>query len=312
MVEAGVGDVAREAARRLRVVGRANRADPRSGSAYNHPVTTTSVAHLPHRSVRYLEAGRGRAAILLHAFPLSADQWLPQLARVPRGWRFIAPDLGGFRGAGPLSEVGVPGAPSIDAYAADVLALMAHLDVPAAVVAGVSMGGYVAFGLLRQAPSKVVGLVLANTRAAADTAEARAGREKMLDLLRREGPGGIAHDMVPKLLGKTTQAEQPDLADAVRALIIANTPEAIANGIVALRDRPDSTPLLPAIACPTLVVTGDEDALIPMAEAESMHRAIPGARLQVLPKVGHLSNLEGAGVAALTVGIEQLTAVSGS
>lgn len=257
--------------------------------------------------MRYLEAGRGRAALLLHAFPLSADQWLPQLARVPRGWRFIAPDLGGFRGASPLARSGALGEPSIDAYAADVVALMAHLDVANAVVAGVSMGGYVAFGLLRLAPTRVSGLVLANTKASADSTEARAGREKMLDLLRREGPAGVATDMVPKLLGKTTQSEQPDLADAVRALIVANSAEAIANGIVALRDRPDSKPLLATISCPTLVITGDEDALIPVSEAEAMQGAIPGARLQVLPKVGHLSNLEGAGVAAVTAGIASLT-----
>ena len=131
-------------------------------------------AHLATRVVRYLEAGEGRPLVLLHAFPLNAEQWLPQLSRVPAGLRFIAPDL---RGLGPEEPAGaVAGEVTMATYASDVLALMAHLDVPRADVAGLSMGGYVAFAMLRQAASRVTGLVLADTRATADTAEGRAGR----------------------------------------------------------------------------------------------------------------------------------------
>ena len=133
---------------------------------------TSQVAHLLHRSLRYFDAGAGRALVLLHAFPLSADQWLPQLYRVPPGWRFVAPDLRGFRGMGPAFEdPGLAGL-TIDDYADDVLAFMAHLDLGRAVVAGVSMGGYVALAMVRRAPARMAGLVLSNTRAAADSDEA--------------------------------------------------------------------------------------------------------------------------------------------
>ena len=250
------------------------------------------VAHLPHRSLRYFESGGGRPLLLVHAFPLSADMWLPQLHRVPHGWRFIAPDLRGFRGVGPAFEdPGLAGL-SIDDYADDVLALMTHLEVERATVCGLSMGGYVAFGMMRRAASRVAGLVLSNTRAAADTDAAKAGRDKMIDLARAEGPAGIAREMVPKLLGATTRERQPDLEEAVRRLILVNSVEGITTALGALKARPDSTPLLASINCPALVITGDEDVIIPVAEAEAMHRAMPASSLVVLPRVGHLANLE--------------------
>lgn len=244
--------------------------------------------------MRYLEAGSGQAMILLHAFPLSAEQWLPQLNRVPPGCRIVAPDLRGFRGVGPAFEdVGLEGV-SIDGYASDVLALMTHLEIERAVVAGSSMGGYVAFAMLRRAPARVSGLLLANTRAAADSPEGRANRDRLIALVGREGSAAIAREMGPKLLGATTQREQPDLADAIDRMIRMNSPEAIAAALAAMRERPDSTPRLPTITCPTTIVTGDEDTIILPAESASMHAAIPGSRLIVIPKVGHLSNVEGS------------------
>ena len=251
----------------------------------------TKVAHLPHRSARYLETGAGRALVLLHAFPLSADQWLPQLQRVPPGWRAVAPDLRGFRGSGPAFEDPVDRL-TLDDYADDVLAMMTHLEIDRAVIAGLSMGGYIAFSIVARAAHRVSGLVLANTRAAADSPEARAGRQAMIATARREGSPAIAAAMLPKLLGATTTREQPDLVEAVSRMIRMNAPESVATALGALRDRPDRTALLPAIACPTTIVHGGEDAIIGVAEAESMHRAIPDARLVVLPRAGHLSNLE--------------------
>jgi pimeloyl-ACP methyl ester carboxylesterase len=253
----------------------------------------TKVANLPDRSVRYLEAGGGKTnVVLLHAFPLSAEQWAPQLSRVPRGLRLIAPDLRGFRGSGPAFDHLDLNGVTLDDYAADVLALMTHLDIERAVVAGVSMGGYVAFAMLRRASARVAGLVLANTRAIPDSAEAKSGRDRMIALLEREGTSAIAREMLPKLLGKTTRDEQPDLMDVVGHLIQMNSPAAIAAALIALKDRPDSTPLLSSISCPTTIVSGEEDAIIPAAETTSMQQAIRGATLITMPKVGHLSNLE--------------------
>ena len=252
----------------------------------------SQVAHLPHRSLRYLESGSGKTLVLLHAFPLSADQWLPQVHRVPPGWRFIAPDLRGFRGAGVAFEDPGGSHLTIDDYADDVVALLAHLEIERAVIGGLSMGGYVAFAILRRAPRKVSGLLLSNTRAAADTPEARAGRDRMLALVAEAGPAGIAREMIPKLLGPTSQRAQGDLVEAVRRLILMNSSEGITTAIAALRDRPDSTPLLSTITMPTLIIAGAEDAIVGVPEAEAMHRAIPGSSYVELPFAGHLSNLE--------------------
>lgn len=255
---------------------------------------TSKVANLTDRSVRYLETGKGRALVLIHAFPLCADQWLPQLMKAPPGWRVVAPDLRGFRPPGSATEEILPDTMSVDRYAADVLALMDHLEIRDAVVCGVSMGGYVAFGMVRQARARVTGLVLAHTRASADSAEARPNRDRLIDLVRREGADAVARAMLSKLLGETTWREQPDLAEAVGRMIRANTREAIAAALGALRDRPDSTPLLSSIDCPALIIAGEEDALIPRADAEAMHAGIKGSRLVMLPRVGHLGNLEDA------------------
>ena len=255
----------------------------------------SAVAHLAHRSVRYLQAGSESAQptlVLLHAFPLSADQWLPQLHQAPPGWCVVAPDLRGFRGGASESAEVIDEPLTIDDYARDTLSLMSHLGIERAVIGGLSMGGYVAFGVLRQAPARVSGLVLAHTRAAADTADGRANRDRTIELVRRDGPESVARAMLATLLGETTRRGQPDLVQAVGQMIRANTIDAIAAALGALRDRPDSTPMLASIACPTLVIAGEEDAIVPRAETEAMQRAIPGSRLVVLPRVGHLGNLE--------------------
>lgn len=253
---------------------------------------TAKYAHLLDRTVRYHEAGSGRTCLLLHAFPLSADQWLPQLHRVPPGWRFVAPDIRGFRGMGQAyQDVGLDEA-TMASHAADVLQLMSHLDVDRAVVCGLSMGGYVTLAVARAAASRLDGVVLADTRAGADDEKGRAGRDAMIAEVREHGVTAVAEAMVPKLLGETSQREQPDLMDAIRTIILRNTPEAVISGLGAMKTRPDSKSLLAALTCPALVICGTEDVLTPPAESEAMVAALPDAQLVMLPGVGHLSNLE--------------------
>jgi pimeloyl-ACP methyl ester carboxylesterase len=249
------------------------------------------VANLATRSGRFLEAGSGAPIVLLHAFPLNAEQWLPQLAGVMPGCRIVAPDFRGFAGSDPFAGLPAP-AVSMETYASDVLELMSHLDIPRAIVCGLSMGGYVALALMRLAPARVAGLVLADTRAGADSHEARAARDRLIATAAAEGAAGVASVMVPKLLGETTRREQPDLADAVTRLITASGADGISAAIRAMKARPDSTPALASITCPTLVLCGADDVSTPPAESEAMHRAIRGSRLVILPDAGHLSNLE--------------------
>jgi pimeloyl-ACP methyl ester carboxylesterase len=235
----------------------------------------------------WLEAGAGWPVILLHAFPLSAGMWRPQLERVPQGWRFIAPDLRGF-GRSPLLSGGI----TMDDYAADVLCLMDHLAMDDAVIGGLSMGGYVTLAMFRQAASRFTGMVLADTRPQADSPQAREGRVRLREVLAKEGPRGVADQMLPKLLGETSRREGAEAVHQARAMIESAPPEAIAAAIGALMGRPDSTPDLPRISCATLVVVGDQDEVTPAAEAEAMQRAIPRSTLSVMSGAGHLSSLE--------------------
>jgi len=245
---------------------------------------------------RFLEAApragvRPRGAlVLIHAFPLGARMFEAQLALADRGWRVIAPQLRGFDGA--ASD---PPASSIDDYAADVIDLLDALHVDEAVIGGVSMGGYIAFAMFRHAARYFQGLILADTKSQADTPEALDGRRKMLQLVQEKGPAAVAVEMIPKLLGETTRRTRPEIVDQVRALVLANSTEAIAGAIRALMTRPDSTPLLPTIHVPALILVGDEDVVTPKPAAEELHRGVAGSQLTIVPAAGHLSNLEQPG-----------------
>jgi pimeloyl-ACP methyl ester carboxylesterase len=245
-----------------------------------------SFATTPRGRVRYLEAGSGWPVVLLHAFPLSADMWRPQLERPLEGWRFLAPDL---RGLGPHP---LPPAQTLDEMADDVGAWLDVLEIETAAIGGVSMGGYVTFALFRNAPERFSAVILANTRAAADRADGRAGRDKMSALVREHGVAAVADQMIPKLLGSTSQQTRPDLAPRLRRTIESNTADGIDGAIQAMKVRPDSTALLPGITRPALVIAGAEDTLIPVAESEAMHTALPRSQFVTLPTAGHLSNLE--------------------
>lgn len=237
-------------------------------------------ATIADRRVRYLEAGAGWPVLLLHAFPVNADLWRPQLERAPDGWRVIAPDM-----------TPAPGE-TIERMASDVLRLADHLEIERAVIGGLSMGGYVTFAAHRQAPERFVGMLLANTRAAADTAEARAGRDRMMAVAREKGATAIADEMLPRLLGATSLRERPEVCERVRRMAESLPADTIGAALAAMKDRPDSMPDLERISCATLVVGSDEDVVTPLAEVEQMQARIPRSRLVVLHRAGHLSNAE--------------------
>lgn len=242
------------------------------------------------RQTRVLEAGNGEPLLLIHAFPLTADFWRPQLEAPPPGWRVIAPDILG------------PSETSMDDYAARIEAIAGALGLDrvgvgvgvgvGVVLGGLSMGGYIIFALVRRARLAVRGLVLADTRAEADTDEGRAGRKKMMALADADGAAGVAREMLPTLVGETTRRERPHVVAAVGALIASNSAAAIKAALVSMMARPDSTSLLASIEVPTLVVVGEEDVLTPPANAETLARGIRGSRLARIAKAGHLSSLE--------------------
>ena len=154
------------------------------------------------------------------------------------------------------------------------------------------MGGYVLFEILRSAPSYVSAIGLVSTRAGADNDEGTRNRDKMIDLVTRDGVEAVAAQMVPKLLGATTQRDRPDVVTGVHALVVENTRDGVRTAVTAMKERADSTPMLGRIDVPALIVHGTEDSLIPPSEAETMHKGIGRAQLELIPAAGHLPNLE--------------------
>ncbi len=248
------------------------------------------------RTLAYLDNDPGATGkpvlVLVHAFPLGAQMWEPQFRGAFHGWRILAPDLRGFGGSTDPRAEDVD--PTIDDYAEDVAALVREVAGGPVVLGGLSLGGYVAFAMMRRTPTLVRALILADTRAGADTLEGRAARRAMLTVLEHDGPQGVAREMMPRLLGATTREHNPDAEETVRLLIKRQSPHAIRDAVVRMMDRPDSTALLPSLQVPTLVIVGEEDVLTPPAESEAIVAAMPNASLVRIAGAGHLSNLEQA------------------
>ena len=237
--------------------------------------------------INYSDEGEGLPIIFIHAFPLNRTMWDAQVAALRSRFRVITPDLRGF------GKSAAPAGPyAMDRMAADVRALMRALSIEQAVIAGCSMGGYVAFAFYRDYPDSTRALVLVDTRAGLDTEEARDRREQSAEKAERLGARAIAGDMTPLLLGSTTEATRPALVQRVRAMIEANSPQGIAAAQRGMAARQDSISLLSQITCPALVIAGSEDRLAGRAEAEAMADKIPGARLRVIEAAGHLPSLE--------------------
>ena len=161
------------------------------------------------RKTRYLEAGTGWPVVLIHAFPLNADMWRPQLERVPDGWRFIAPDLRGFGPAAGRSPRRRRRRSTTLPATSACCSTVSHVD--RAIIGGLSMGGYVTFALFRKSAERFSGLILADTKAQADTPEGREGRRKMIELVRASGASAVADQMLPKLLGATSTTARPEV-----------------------------------------------------------------------------------------------------
>jgi pimeloyl-ACP methyl ester carboxylesterase len=234
----------------------------------------------------YDDAGSGVALVLIHGFPHDRTLWTPQVHGLVDRARCIAVDLRGFGDSS--------GAPpySVDSYADDIVGILDRLRVGTAVVCGLSMGGYVAFALWRRHRARIRGLILASTRPGADSPEAVEKRRGMMELAQERGAAAVADSMMPGMVGKTTREKNPDVVEAVRAMLASAPVAGIVGALEAMIARPDSTPDLATIDVPTLVVAGDEDALIPVAEARSMHQAIRGSRLEVVAGAGHVVNRE--------------------
>lgn len=244
---------------------------------------------MPHLTIQgstfhYLEQGTGPALVLLHGFPLDARMWRHQISGLSDAYRVIAPDLRGFGQSRSGDSF------TMDSLAADVRAILKQLGALPCVLGGLSMGGYVTLAYAKMCPTDLKAIILMDTKAEADTPEAREGRKKMIQSVHSAGSPGVADAMLPKLLALAYQ--NSPLAGEVRQMAEQCPPGTLVNALGALRDRPDRTDDLASIAESVLVIVGDQDAITPPQIAREMHGRIPNAQLEIIPNAGHMSPME--------------------
>jgi 3-oxoadipate enol-lactonase len=240
--------------------------------------------------ISYEVLGSGPPVVLLHPFPADHELWKPAAQALISRYRVILPDL---RGHG---DSGIGAGPAVmQKHAADIARVLDHEEIGRAPFVGVSIGGYVLFEFWRKYRARVEALILCNTKAQADTPEARAGRLQAAADVMERGTEPFFESMLPKLLGKTTYGTRPDLVDGALRMMRKMCPEDVAMVQRGMAERPDSVETLKTINVPTLIVTGDEDIFTGAAEAELMRQNVSNSQMKVIAKAGHYSPWEQPG-----------------
>ena len=239
--------------------------------------------------IAYTDTGIGRPVVLIHGYPFNRSLWDEQVNALTNSYRVIVPDLRGFGDSDASAETS-----TMNRMAQDVARLLDHLEISQAVIGGLSMGGYVALAFYKQFPSRVRALVLADTRAQADTEEGKQARAQQAEKALAEGMGGIADAMLPKLLTPDTVSKRPEVVKRVRDMMLKTKPDGAAAALHGMAERDDQTQLLSQITVPTLILVGSEDPITPVADSEKMNHGVAGSRLVVLEKASHVSNIEQA------------------
>jgi pimeloyl-ACP methyl ester carboxylesterase len=250
----------------------------------------------------YVDRGNGPPILLVHGFPLDHTMWTPQIDALAEQHRVIAPDLRGF-GQSPLGNADPQIGISMEQYADDLAELLdSLLENEPIVLAGFSMGGYVAWQFARKHAARLRALIQLDTRAADDTEEVRAGRLKMAEHVAEWGSARVAEMMGPRLLAARTFETKPEVVAAVRRVVEQTSPASIAAAQRGMAARPDMTNFLPQINVPALVVVGSHDVISPPLEMKTIAAAIPSAEFVEIPNAGHMTTIENsdAVTAALT------------
>jgi 3-oxoadipate enol-lactonase len=234
------------------------------------------------------DGGAGRVLLFVHGFPLDHTMWQAQIDELSRDYRVVAPDLRGF-GESPLGE----GEVTMRRYADDLATLLDRLGIREKIIfCGLSMGGYIAWQFWQKYAERLAALVVCDTRAVADTPEARAGRAELATRVLAKGPQAAADAMLPKLFGPESQRDRPEAIAATREVILRNPAGGIAAALDGMAKRPDVAGMLNGIAVPTLVIVGEHDSISPPAEMRGIADRIPGAEFALIKRAGHMSPVE--------------------
>ena len=237
--------------------------------------------------IYYEVQGSGPDLVLIHPFPANHGIWGPVAVMLSTRYRVILPDVRGLGRSSPGD-----GPATMEKHAEDLRRLIDELGLTKAAFGGNSIGGYILFEFWRRFRERVSALILVDTRAGADSDDARKTRLQAADDVLNRGTEPFIAAQVLRLLGESTQSNRPDkVAEAKRMMM-----QASASGIAAVQrgmaERPDSNATLGSISVPTLVMAGEEDTLTTPLEMETMHRSIRGSIFRRIPKAGHYSPFE--------------------
>jgi 3-oxoadipate enol-lactonase len=238
--------------------------------------------------MNFVERGKGTPLLLVHGYPLDHTMWSGQLNGLADACRLIAPDLRGFGG----SSV-TPGVATMAQMADDLAGLLDALKIKEPIVfCGLSMGGYVAWQFALRHRQRLAKLILCDTKAVADSAEAAAGRRKTADQVLAKGASVAAEALLPKLFAPETPKSQPQIVEATKQVILRTKPEGIAAALLGMAERPDVSGRLAEIDLPALVICGQHDAISPPAEMREIAAKLPRGRFVEIAGAGHMAPLE--------------------
>ncbi len=244
---------------------------------------------LPDGPLHVTDAGSGLPLVLVHGFPLDHRMWQHQIESLSTSCRVIAPDLRGFGQSPPAKGETV----TMQEFAGELIAMLDELKIGEPVVlCGLSMGGYIAWEFVEQAAERLRGLILCDTRAAADSADAAAQRLMNADRVLREGPEFLAEGMPEKLFSEVTREDQPEIVSKTQEVIRGTSREGIAAALRGMAERADVRDRLAGITLRTLLVCGEEDAISPPEEMRAIAEGLPEARFEVIARAGHMAPLE--------------------
>jgi 3-oxoadipate enol-lactonase len=232
--------------------------------------------------------GQGLPLLFIHGYPLNRKIWQPQLSDLSDITRLISIDLRGHGESFPFEPPY-----SMELLAEDCMWILEMLKVKTPIiVCGLSMGGYIAFALYRKYPEIFKALILTSTRAGSDSPEGKVNRDRAVQNVRDHGVAMIVESMLPKLVSPTTLSSKPGLVKSIKEIMLETSVQGVVGASLGMRDRLDSTELLSQITCPTLIIQGADDQLIPVQESQVMEKYIPSSHLLIIPGAGHLPNME--------------------
>lgn len=221
--------------------------------------------------------------VLVHGFPFARATWSAQVEALAKDFQVLTYDL---RGMG-HSELG-PAPQPLEAYVDDLFALMDHVGIAKAAVGGLSMGGYIVLRAVQRSAERFWAVALCDTKSEPDSDEGKLGRAAGIKGLHGNGVEAFVQAMLPKLLLRPNEPA----GQALLALMLKGQAAGLANALIAMQGRTDTTPGLKGWKLPTLVLVGSGDAITPSKGAEIMAAHIVSAKLQILANAGHVSNLE--------------------